>query len=96
MPNKRDRILSKTQRYWVKTHKYGLRVPKIVREAVDIDKENDNTLWWHAIMKEMKNIRPAFEGWENRKFDPPIGYQEIKCHMIFDTKLSENFRKKYD
>ena len=47
-------------------------------------------------MQEMKNIRPAFEGWENRKFDPPIGYQEIKCHMIFDTKLSENFRKKYD
>ena len=28
--NKRDRIISKAQQYWVKNHKYGLRVPKTV------------------------------------------------------------------
>ena len=54
MLNKRDRIISKTQRYWVKTHKYGLIVPKTVKEAVDIDQENGDTLWWEASMQEMK------------------------------------------
>ena len=35
---KRDRIISKTQRYWLETHKYGIRVPNIVKEAILIDK----------------------------------------------------------
>ena len=63
---KRDRIISKTQRHWLKTHKYGIRVPNTVEEAILIDKENGDTLWWDAIMKEMKNVRPAFEVFEKR------------------------------
>jgi hypothetical protein len=66
---KRDRIISKTQRFWIKTHKYGIRVPNTVKEAIEIDAENGDTLWWDAIMKEMKNVRPAFEVWEGRKED---------------------------
>ena len=91
---KRDRIISKSQRFWVKTHKYGIRVPNTVKEAISIDAENGDKLWWDAILKEMKNVRPAFEIWEKRKEDLPIGYQEIKCRMIFDIKLGENFRRK--
>ena len=72
---KHDHIISKTQRYWLKTHKYGIRVPNTVEEAILIDKENGYTLWWDAIMKEMKNVRPAFEVFEKRKEDIPIGYQ---------------------
>ena len=45
-------------------------------------------------MQEMKNVRPAFEVWKKRKKDLPIGYQEIKCRMIFDIKMGENFRRK--
>ena len=45
-------------------------------------------------MKEMKNVRLAFEVFEKRKEDIPIGYQQIKSHMIFDVKLGENFRRK--
>ena len=45
-------------------------------------------------MKEMKNVRPAIEVFEKRKEDIPIGYQQIKCYMIFDVKLGENFRRK--
>ena len=45
-------------------------------------------------MQEMKNARPAIELWGKRKEDLPIGYQEIKSHMIFDIKLGENFRRK--
>ena len=41
---KRDRIISKTQRHWLKTHKYGIRVPNKVEESILIDKENGDTL----------------------------------------------------
>ena len=41
----------------------------------------------------MINIRPALEVWENEE-DELIGYQKIKCHLIFDIKLGENFRRK--
>ena len=52
MLRKQDQIISKT--FWVKKHKYGITVPNIVKEAIEIDKKNGNTLWWDAIMKEMK------------------------------------------
>ena len=45
-------------------------------------------------MKEMKNLQPDFKVFEKRKEDIPIGCQQIKCHMIFDVKLGENFRRK--
>ena len=77
----------------MRTHKYGIRVPKNVEEAKKIDAINGNTLWWDAIMLEMKNVRPAFEKHEGDSKDL-IGYQKITCHMIFDIKLGENFRRK--
>ena len=42
----------------------------------------------------MRNIRPAFEVWEKDVEHSPPGYQQIKCHMIFDVKMGENFRHK--
>ena len=34
------------------------------------------------------------QGVQKRKEDIPIGYQQIKCHMIFDVKLGDKFRRK--
>ena len=42
----------------------------------------------------MKNVWPAFKAYEGNKEDLPPGYQHIKCHMIFDIKIGENFRRK--
>jgi hypothetical protein len=42
----------------------------------------------------MKNVRVAFEVFEGTKEDIPIGYQYVDCHMIFDIKMGENFRRK--
>ena len=42
----------------------------------------------------MKSVQPAFELYEGNKEDLPPGYQQIKCHMIFDIKLYESFRRK--
>ena len=92
---KRNRIIAKIKsKYWVRTHKFGIKIPKSIAEARQFDLENGNTLWWDAILKEMKNVRPAFEAWEGSKADLPPGYQEIKCHIIFDIKMGENFRRK--
>jgi hypothetical protein len=41
----------------------------------------------------MKTVRPAFELHEGVIRDL-IGYQKITCHLIFDVKLGENFRRK--
>ena len=92
---KRDRIISKTaSKYFQKTQKYGLRIPHIVKEAIEIDKENGDILWWNSILQKMKNVRPAFEAYKGNKEDLPPGYQQIKFHMIFDIKLGESFRRK--
>ena len=54
---KRQRILSKVKtKYWQRTHKFGIRIPKSVAQAQAIDKENGNTLWWDAIVMEMRNV----------------------------------------
>jgi hypothetical protein len=90
---KRDTIIKKVKsRYWLKTHKFGIRIPKSVEEAIELDKENGDTLWWDSIVMEMKNVRPAFVRPTSGKAPP--GYKFIKCHMIFDIKLGENFRRK--
>ena len=92
---KRNRIISKVKsKYWVRTHKYGIRIPKSVKEAQQLDRENGDTLWWDAICKEMKNVLIAFEEFDGDEKDLPPGYQYVDCHMIFDIKMGENFRRK--
>ena len=44
-------------------------------------------------MLEMKNARPAFKVCEGDAKDL-VGHKQIDCHMIFDVKLGENFRRK--
>jgi hypothetical protein len=42
---KRNQIIAKLKtKYWVRTHKFGIKIPKTVKEAKAIDKVNDNTL----------------------------------------------------
>ena len=91
MLKKREIIIKKVKsKYWQRTHKYGIRVPKSVVEAKQIDAANKNTFWWDAICEEMKNVRVAFEPCDSI----PVGHEEITVHMVFDVKLGENFRRK--
>ena len=92
---KGNRIISKVKsQYWLRTHKFGIRIPKSVNEAQHLDQENSDTLWWEAICNEMRNVRTAFKVWEKDVEHIPPGYQQIKCHMIFDVKMGENSRHK--
>ena len=89
---KKEAIISKVKSaYWLTTHKHWIKMPKTVQDALNLDKEHGNTLWYDAITKEMKNVRVAFEEWKGKENEIPPGYQKIKCHIIFEIKLSENF-----
>jgi hypothetical protein len=67
------------KRYRQRTHKYGIRVPKSVHEAFEIDRENGDTKWADAIQKEMNNVRVAFHVLDDTQAIPP-GYQYMACH----------------
>ncbi len=87
---KHNRIIEKVKsHYWLRTHKFGIVIPKSVGEAKRFDEANGNSLWWDAILKEMKNVQPAFEIHDGEPKEL-IGYQQISCHMIFDVKMGEN------
>jgi len=54
------------------------------------------TLWRDAIVKEMSKVTVAFEKLDIRvdemwKGQVKPGYQEIKCNMIFDIKMDDQF-----
>jgi hypothetical protein len=92
---KYNRIVAKIKsKHWIRTHKFGIKIPKTAAKSQQFDAENGNTLWWDTILKEMKNVRPAFEVWEKLIDEIPPGYQQIKCHLIFDVKMGENFHHK--
>jgi hypothetical protein len=57
-----DRIIKKVQKhYWKKTHKYGIKLPYSVEEALAIDERTGTNFWRKAIEKEMKNVRIALK-----------------------------------
>jgi Reverse transcriptase (RNA-dependent DNA polymerase) len=82
----RDRIIKnvKSSAAFSKNTKFGIRVPRTVKEALEIDRITGTTFWRDAIDKEMAVVRPAF------LLDPlnriPPKHTWIVCHMIFDIK----------
>ena len=42
----------------------------------------------------MANVRLAFEIFDGETSDITPGYQQVKCNVIFDIKMGENFRCK--
>ena len=68
-------------------YKFGVRVPRNIKEALLLDKQNKNELWKEAIKKEMSKIIEfdVFKTAPDGK--APDGFQKIPCHMIFDVKF---------
>ncbi len=81
-------------KYWQRTHKYGIFIPKSVEDAYAPDLGNGDNLWKEAIDAEMPKTQDAVIEHDDDPKDL-VGYQEITGHMIlFDVKLGENFRRK--
>jgi hypothetical protein len=92
----RKRIISKVKsQYWKTTHKFGIHLPKTVKEALEIDCTMNTDFWRKAINKEMPKIKIAWA--THDRYTPQqvregkvaefIGFQEIGCHIVFDIKM---------
>jgi hypothetical protein len=79
-------IKAAKRRILKKTHKFGIKIPQTVEEAIQIDRSTKTTFWHDAIHKEMKNNRLAFRFLEEDE-RVPVGFKWIRCHMIFDVKM---------
>ena len=89
---RRTRLIKMSQsRHKRSGYKFGIRIPRSTAEALEIDKEDKTTEWFDAIMKEMENVRIAFDIKQNGEAAPP-GHKKIPLTMIFDIKL--DFTKK--
>ena len=70
--------------------KYGIRVSRNAREAIQFDKENGNTLWRDAILKELEalmsmNLFKKFPSYLRKAKGK--GFQFAPLRIIFDVKL---------
>jgi hypothetical protein len=60
---------------------------KLMRKQMGTD------FWRCAIEKEMKNVMPAFEKWDDGTIEDIengkklIGYKGVFCHIVFDIKV---------
>ncbi len=95
VPWKQNQIVAKIKsRYWKMTHKFGLKLPHSVQEALQIDEETGTDCWRHVIEKEIKNVMPAFEKWDDGTIEDIqngkklVGYQEVFYHIVFDIKVN--------
>jgi hypothetical protein len=87
-----SQVKKRQARYLKRTHKFGVEIPRDAAHAKQLDEANGNTYWQDAIAKEMEKVRVAFRILPDGE-NAPIGYQYIRCHMIFDVKM-ENFQRK--
>ena len=78
-------------RYCKRTHKFGIIFPVSGLQALETDKNNGNTLWKNTTEKKIRNIMTDFQFLEDDK-NVPIGYQNIKLHMVFDVQT--DFKRK--
>ena len=67
-------------------------MPKSVKEALAIDAATNTTYWGDAIAFEVKNADVAFQDLEDGE-NVLVGYQQIRCLMIFDVKAGSLKRK---
>jgi len=74
-----------------KLHKYGVQIPRSVKEAYELDRINGNTLWRDTITKEMKNVLIAFDILEDGKQVAP-DRKFIECFMICKICMTRKAR----
>lgn len=85
---KRDSIISAVNaRVKCVTHKYGVEIPRNLKQAFEMDARNGNSLWRDATDKEMTNLKVAFDILPNGKLPPP-GWTKASGHIIFDVRMT--------
>jgi Reverse transcriptase (RNA-dependent DNA polymerase) len=73
--------------YSMPVFKYGVQVPRNVRQAIELDTKNGNSFWSDAIKVEIGGLikLDCFE-FKPKTFTCGADYQKTTLHMIFDVK----------
>ena len=68
-------------RYWRMTHKFGIRLPHSVEEALRIDEEMGTDFWQWALNKEMAKVKAAGASWRATLVQLlwELGYESTKA-----------------
>ena len=87
-----QRMLNQSQRQQMHDavrYKFGVRVPRNLKEAIVLDRENSDTQWQDSVALELSQLAEysAFRSVGVHKH-PPSGYNRIPAHIIFDVKQS--------
>ena len=68
-------------------YNFGYRVPRSPKEALQLDEENQNTMWSDAMTLEMEQLQ-EYSTFKNlgRGAAAPDGYKKIRVHFVFAVK----------
>jgi hypothetical protein len=74
---------------------FGIRLPKTVAEALEIDKMTDTNFWKKAANKELANVKVAWKTSEGSTLQQArgceaselIGFQGIGCHIVVKVEM---------
>mgnify|MGYP005847236111 CR=1 FL=1 len=77
-------------------YKFGVRLPRSVKEAHTLDGENGNTLWADAIKSEMSQLF-EYDTFIDLGKDAPVpnGFKLIRGRIVFDVKESGKRKARY-
>lgn len=75
-------------------YQYGVQIPRNYAEAVELDKQNGNTMWADAVKLELGQIKDydtfndvGIAQWIDGKIsNAPEGYKRIRVHLVFAVK----------
>ena len=73
-------------RYHRMEEKFGIELPKNVKQALELDKETGTDFWKNTLIKEVGNLEPCILVVQEVKVPPP-GYTKIRTHIVFDIKM---------
>jgi Reverse transcriptase (RNA-dependent DNA polymerase) len=80
------------KRYFRTNQKYGIKLPHTVECALQIVIETGTTFWQDALKKDMDAVLVAFKILEEG-VERPVGYEKVRCHVVFDIKMDTLQRK---
>ena len=68
-------------------YQFGFQVPRSVKEAIELDKQNGNTKWQDAMALELAQLQEYSTFRDLGKGSkPPPGYKRIHVHFVFACK----------
>ena len=77
-------------------YKFGVRIPRDVKEAYELDRQNGNTFWVDAIQCELNQLF-KYDTFHNKgQLQKTLnGCQPIRCHFVFDIKQSGKHKARF-